>query len=146
MCVLYTVQCVHNKASLINHALKRFYFLCVLKKSGNGKKEGIRAWGKKFYVLSAMSRWCHIFIGWSVNVDRSSKHNMWWSYCIILYLWSRDRHTAVFEPLSLCDTGPPITEITMVVSRCQSFVWDSWKSCNVFQAYSGIRQLLWILV
>ncbi len=34
---------------------------------------------------------CHIFIGWSVNVDRSSKHTVQWSCCIIGYLWSQDR-------------------------------------------------------
>lgn len=33
--------------------------------------------------------------------------------------------------------GARITEITKIVSRCQSFVWDSWKSCSVSDLKGG---------
>ncbi len=54
--------------------------------------EGIRAWVKQFYVLApcCIDFMSHFFIGWSVNVDFASKHDvMIMLYCI--YLWSQDR-------------------------------------------------------
>ncbi len=46
--------------------------------------------------------------------------------------------TAVFEPLWQYDVRAPreatITEIATIVSQCQSYVWDSRKSCSVSRA------------
>ncbi len=86
---------------------------------------------------------CRIFIGWSVYVDQET-------HCATIMLYRR--LFLVASPwqqpslnLSHCTTqehrlGATITEIAMIVSRCQSFVWDNRKSCSVFRALAQWSQ------
>ncbi len=115
------------------------FYVCWTKVEA-AKEEGIRAWGKQFYALAP----CHVdFMGhfyWLVSKRGSYQQ----THCAMIMLYHRLSLVArlwqrPFLNLSRCTTqdhwlGATITEIATTVSRSQSFVWDSRKSCSVFWA------------
>ncbi len=127
---------VVNKKSMRNHTLA-VVFSCVLKKVEAVKEEGIRAWGKQFYVLAQ----CHVdFMShfyWLVSKRGSYQR----THCAMITLYRR--LFLVARPwkrpslnLSHCTTqdhrlGVTITEIATIVSQCQSFVWHRQKSYKI---------------
>ncbi len=133
-------QQVVNKKSMINHTLAVVFFMCAEKKVEEAKEEGIRAWGKQFYVLAPrrVDFMSHVY--WLVSKRGTYQQ----THCAMIMLYHR--LSLVARPwqwpslnLSHCSTqdhwlGATITEIATFVSRCQSFVWDSRKPCSVFRA------------
>ncbi len=129
-----------NKKSLIIHTLAVVFFYVCWKKVEAVKEDGIRAWGKQFYVLAPrrVDFMSHFY--WLVSKRESYQR----THCAMIMLYRRLSLVArPWKPPSLnlshCTTqdhrlGAMITEITTIVSRCQSFVWDSRKSCSVFRA------------
>ncbi len=75
------------------------------------------------------------------------------AHCAMIMLYRRP--SLVARPwqqpslnLSHCTTqdhrlGANITEIATIVSRCQSCVWDSQKSCSVFRASKRANLSVW---
>ncbi len=110
------------------------------------KDEGIRAWGKQFYVLAPcrVDFMSHFYWPFSKRESWQQTH----SARIMLNFWQSENYCRIslvarpWQQRSLnhshCTTqnhrlGAMISEIATIVSRCQSFVWDSWKVCSVFQ-------------
>ncbi len=105
-----------------------------------------------------MSRWfnaCHIFIGWSVNMDHSSKHTVRWS-CRMNDTgrkWSsaifghKAVTTAVFEALSLYDTGRPITFMSeskntlLKQQHANSLSLSQWQPISVLRVILGRKSI-----
>ncbi len=123
---------------------KSYFSICIFyvcwKKVEAAKEEGIRAWGKQFYVLAPyrIDFMSHFY--WLVS-KRGSYQQTHSAMIILYYRLSLDARTWKRPSLNLshCMTqvhrlGAMITEITTIVSRCQSFIWDSRKSCSVFRA------------
>ncbi len=133
---------VVNKKGMIKHTLAIKCFMCAEK-----KEEGIGAWGKQFYVLAPCRVACIIFLlagqkTWVVAAntmcdDHAGFLTLSENYrklSLVARLWLRPSLN-----LSHCKTldhrlGATITEIATIVSWCQSFIWDSRKSCSVFRA------------
>ncbi len=106
---------VVNKKSIMNHTLAYIRVFNVgWKKVEVAKEEGIRAWGKQFYVFAPRRIDFMLHFYWLVSKRGSWQQthcamimlNFW--HCqknIVGYLWSQYHDN--FEPVSY-DTGPPI--------------------------------------
>ncbi len=59
-----------KQKSMIDYTLPVVVLMCA-EKSRSGERERLEVSSFMFYLIS-----CHIFIGWSVNVDRTNEHTV----------------------------------------------------------------------